>query len=306
MPRKISFRLPATTANLGSGFDTLGLALSLYNTFEISEVVSEQKYICNIEGEGASELNDPLDNLVIQSYIKTCELWECPVSGFTLSCRNAIPLCRGLGSSSTAVVAGVLLANRLTGKNASEKELLRLMTLIEGHPDNVVPCYTGGMAVSCWNGEELRYVNLPSLPASFQIVAAIPTVRVKTHQARQALPQQVRFGDATFNLARVALLCASWATGHWENLSWGMDDRLHQPYRAQLFPGGEDLLKEIRARKDCFGVAISGSGPTVVAFVQGEARSVADSMENIFSSKGVASKALILSCSTEGAQLFDD
>ena len=209
----ITLRVPATSANLGSGFDAIGMAVSLYNIFKVMELLPEKEYKIEAHGEGAKELSDPEANLVIKAYEDACKRWGVKGPGFFLWCHNIIPLCRGLGSSAGAVVAGVLIAKHLTGYEADESELLTVMTLIEGHPDNVAPCFLGGMAVSCWDGENLRYVSLPALPPEVLCVVAVPDERVKTSDARKALPKQVPFEDAVFNLGRAALLTAAWATG---------------------------------------------------------------------------------------------
>lgn len=299
----LSIRVPATSANLGAGFDTLGMALSLYNVFRVTRLLREDNFSCDVIGEGYRELGDARSNMLIRSYLRACNAWQVPPKGFALECHNVIPLCRGLGSSSTAVVAGVVLADALSGRGTDEAELLRMMTLIEGHPDNVAPCYLGGMAVSCWNGSELRYVKLPPLPENVHVVAAVPDVQVRTHDARKALPREVRFGDAVFNLGRAALLCAAWATGQWEHLAWGMDDRLHQQYRSRLFPGGEVILDRIRKIPECLAAAISGSGPTVVAIVRDAPGSVASAMCRTFSEHGVASQFFVLKGCAGGCKI---
>ena len=214
----ITLRVPATSANLGSGFDTIGMAVSLYNIFKVTELLPEGEYKVEALGEGARELSSPKANLVVKAYEETCERWNVKGPGFALWCHNIIPLCRGLGSSAGAVVAGVLIAKYLTGYDADDDELLRAMTMIEGHPDNVAPCFLGGMVVSCWDGKELRYVNLPPLPPEVLCVVAVPDERVKTSDARNALPKEVPFGDAVFNVGRAALLTAAWATGKWDYL----------------------------------------------------------------------------------------
>jgi homoserine kinase len=300
----VSVRAPATSANLGAGFDALGMALSLYNIFSVRELLPEGVFTCDVVGEGARELGNLKnirENMVIESYLRACENWGVKPVGFALECHNVIPLCRGLGSSSSAVVAGVLLADTLSGAKKKESELLRVMTSIEGHPDNVAPCFLGGMTVSCWDGQELRYVKLPPLPEDMHVVAAVPDVQVRTHDARKALPKEVPFGDAVFNLGRAALLCAAWATGRWEHLAWGMADRLHQPYRSRLFPGGEVIMDRVRDIPGCLGVAISGSGPTVAALVRGGPGKVAETMCRTFSEHGVASQFFVLRGTSSGS-----
>jgi homoserine kinase len=279
------------------------MALSLYNVFSVTELLPMGEFRSEVLGEGARELTDVASNLVVQSYNTACETWGAKGRGFCLSSHNVIPLCRGLGSSAGAVVAGVLIADSLCGAGASEAELLRLMTTIEGHPDNVAPCYLGGMTVSAWDGRELRYVRFPSLPDDMHVVVAVPDVRVKTKDARNALPDRVEFGDAVFNLGRAALLTAAWATGRWDLLSWGMDDRLHQQYRARLFPGGEVIMDRVRRIPGCLGVAISGSGPSVIALVRGKPRRVAEAMCATFSEHGVDSLFFVLEGNADGARV---
>ena len=297
-----SLRVPATSANMGSGFDTLGMALTLYNLFNVTELLPEGEFSCDVAGDGMDELKDMKDNMLVQSYLRACREWGLPPRGFALESCNAVPFCRGLGSSSTAVVAGVVLADLISERETPEAELLRVMTLIEGHPDNVVPCFVGGMTVSCWDGENLRYVRLPALPDDLYVVAAVPDFQVLTEDARRILPKSVPFKDAVFNVSRAALLCAAWSTGRWDLLRVGMEDRLHQPHRAKLFPGGEEILTEIRAHPDCIATAISGSGPTMIAIVKGPAGKLGSAMCRIFSKGDVASHFFVLNCAQKGAQ----
>lgn len=299
----VRVRVPATSANLGAGFDTLGMALSLYNVFCVTEKLAPGEFRSDVIGEGARDLTDAKSNMVIRSYLRACETWGVEGQGFEICSHNVIPLCRGLGSSAGAVVAGVLIADTLNNVGASEAELLRVMTTIEGHPDNVAPCYLGGMTVSAWDGKDLRYVRLPSLPADMHVVVAVPDVKVRTSDARDALPDKVDFEDAVFNLGRAALLTAAWATGKWDLLSWGMDDRLHQQYRAKLFPGGEVIMDRVREIPGCLGVAISGSGPSVIALVKGRPRKVAETMCNTFSEHGVDSLFFVLEGNADGARV---
>lgn len=302
----ITLRVPATSANLGSGFDTIGMAVSLYNIFKVMELLPENEYRIEAHGEGAKELSDPSANLVVRAYEEACKRWGVKGPGLSLWCHNIIPLCRGLGSSAGAVVAGVLIAKHLTCHDAGEEELLRTMTMIEGHPDNVAPCFLGGMVVSCWDGDDLRYVRLPALPPEVLCVVAVPDERVKTSDARKALPKQVPFEDAVFNLGRAALLTAAWATGKWEYLKWGMDDRLHQQYRSKLFSGGGVIFSRVRDLPECLSVAISGSGPSVIALVNGPTQRVAEAMCKTFTEHGVRSQFFVLDSSAHGPQVAVD
>ena len=298
----IRLKVPATTANLGSGFDTLGMALNLYNIFTVTELLPAGEYRSEIWGEGVDLLKDARKNMLVTSYLKACDEWHIPPQGFAFESCNAVPLNRGLGSSSTAVVAGVMIADILSGRKNSEAELLRVMTKIEGHPDNVVPCCIGGMTVSCWDGESLRYVRLPALPEDLNVIAAVPDFEVRTEEARKILPESVPFRDAVFNVSHASILCAAWAMGRWDLLRVGMEDRLHQAHRAKLFPGetGEKFFSEIANHPDCVATAISGSGPTMIAIVRGKAAKLSEAMCRIFTEGGAGSHFFVLNCSSSG------
>ena len=300
----IRIRVPATSANLGAGFDTLGMALSLYNVVTIKRFMPPGEFLSVATGEGAKELSNWKSNLIIDSYLEACLAWRIKEpKGFEIHSDNAIPLCRGLGSSASAVVSGVLIAREIYGIEASESDLLHIMTRIEGHPDNVAPCFLGGMTVGCWDGNDLRYIRLPSLPADMYVVVAVPDFNVKTTDARKSLPEMVNFSDAVFNLGRSALMAAAWATGQWDMLSWGMDDRLHQQYRSKLFPGGEVIMDRVRAIPGCLGVAISGSGPSVLALSLGKPREIAETMCRTFSDHGIKSLFFVLEGNAVGAKI---
>jgi homoserine kinase len=296
-------RVPASSANLGSGFDTVGMALSLYNFFDVVEILPPGQYSVDVIGEGAGDERLASRNGVVESYERACREWGIEPPGLRLRTMNAIPLKRGLGSSSSAIVGGVTIANEFREKPLSREELLPLMTAMEGHPDNVVPCCLGGMVVSCWDGSDLKFVRMPPLPEDMAAVVAVPAVELSTEDARRALPYHVPMKDAVYNLSRAALLAASWATGNWENLPWAMDDRLHQPFRARLFPGGEEILDEARRIPQCSGVAISGAGPSILAFAREEAGRVAELMCSIFTRSGVRSRFFVLSEDSGGVSV---
>jgi len=302
----IVVRTPATSANLGSGFDAMGMALSLHNIFKVTEILPKGEYKIEAHGEGARELRNPENNLVIKAYETACKMWNAECPGFTMWCHNIIPLCRGLGSSSGAVVSGILIAKEISGYDVEESELLRIMTEMEGHPDNAVPCYLGGMVVSCWDKKELHYVKLPSLPSDLQCVVAVPDERVSTENARHALPKQVNFEDAVFNLGRSAFLAAAWGAGKWEFLPWGMDDRIHQPYRTKLFSGGNEIFDRVKELPECIAVAISGSGSSIIAIVRGAVQRVAQTMCSTFMEHGVTSQFFVLEGTDRGTTVKVD
>ncbi len=300
----IEIRTPATSANLGSGFDTLGLALTLYNIFIIKDVDIKQTRL-EIYGEGEIELPRDESNLFIKSMQHIFKLYGKKMPKVHAVIHNAIPLNRGLGSSATAVVAGVCAANELLGRPFSKDELINEAVNIEGHPDNVVPCLTGGLAVSCITEEGVKYVNI-NFPENISIVVAVPDIKISTAEARKALPEEVSLKDAIYNLSRVSLLTASLATGKLENLPWAMEDKLHQPFRLKLFKGGNEIIKEIRKLDNCLGVAISGSGPSMLAFTKGNPHLVAKKMCVLFNEHGIKSRFFVLEPDNDGVIIKRD
>jgi homoserine kinase len=257
-------RAPATSANLGPGFDALGLALACHD--EVMARVTAGGITVDVAGEGAGELPTDASHLVVRSMQAVFdELGEQP-AGLELRCVNRIPQARGLGSSSSAIVAGVLAARALVVDGAarmSDDAVLRLVSRIEGHPDNVAPCLLGGFTIAWTQDDGARAVRTDPAPG-VRPVLFIPSERGLTEVARAALPDSVPHGDAAFNAGRAALLAHA-LTKAPELLFPATEDRLHQPYRASGAPASAALVAELRAA----GVAavISGAGPSVLAFV---------------------------------------
>jgi len=252
-------RVPATSANLGPGFDALGLALSLYD--EVTACLTDEPTQVRIEGEGAGELPTDDSHLVVKAMRETLsEIGEKTV-GIRLGCVNRIPQARGLGSSSAAIVAGVTLANALTGARLSRQDELRIAARLEGHPDNVAPCLLGGFTVAWMSGAVARAVSLRPHP-QVRPALLVPANRGLTEQARAALPSTVPHADAAFNAGRSALLVHA-LTVDPELLFEATEDRLHQDYRAAAMPSSAEMVRLLRS----VGVAavISGAGPSVLA-----------------------------------------
>jgi len=295
--------VPASSANIGSGFDSFGVALSLYNRYQVVGLLPPDTYEVEVVGEGGRSLAKPEDNLLIRSFRATLAKFDIPPVGLKLKTYNAIPLSRGLGSSASAIVGGVMLANAVGMLSLQREKLLSLMVELEGHPDNVVPCCIGGFVISAWDGKEVKYVKLPAFEEKIKVVVAVPDVTVDTKMAREVLPKSVSLQDAVFNLSRAALLAASWVTGKLENLPWAMEDKLHQPYRAKLFPGGEEILDRVKSVPGCLGAAISGSGPSVLAFVKGNPTRTAKEMCSVFTERGIRSRFFVLDVDQKGARI---
>lgn len=256
---KLVARVPATSANLGPGFDCLGLALGLHN-----EVTLEMgaPFDVEIEGEGSAELARDRSNLIYRSMQRVAESQGSELPEFSLRCINRIPLERGLGSSSAAVVAGMVLADRLTGARLSDDELLDLAVDVEGHADNVAPALRGGFTLAYDDGG-WRAESLP-LSESIRPVVLVPlTERMPTAEARRVLPDQVAREDAVFNASRAALVVVALG-GRPELLFSALDDRLHQPVRLPLVPRAHEVFSRLRGLD--VPVCLSGAGPSLIAF----------------------------------------
>jgi homoserine kinase len=255
----VTVRTPATSANLGPGYDCLGLALSLFD--EVTGWVTDGGVEVEISGEGAGELPTDERHLIVRTMRQTFDELGAPQPGLALRCLNRIPQARGLGSSSAAIVAGVKLANVLAGEPLGSADEVRLAGRIEGHPDNIAPCLLGGFTIAWISGGQAQAVSLP-VAAGVQPTVFVPAVRGLTAQARAALPGTVPHHDAAFNAGRSALLVHA-LTSAPELLFAATEDRLHQDYRAPGMPGTAELLRRLRAA----GVAavVSGAGPSVLA-----------------------------------------
>lgn len=296
----IEVRVPATTANLGPGFDCLGLALGLYNTVEVGAADSGLRI--HVEGEGCDLIPADTSNLVYRAIVALFEYVGEPLSGLHIRLSNAIPLMSGLGSSSAAIVGGLVAANAFLGGPLSKDEVLALAVDIEGHPDNVAPALLGGLVVVVNGGEGpiYRQIAIPTL----DVIVAVPDFQLATTEARAALPAQVPFADAVYNVGRTALVIQGLSQADYDLLAYAMDDRLHQPYRTPLVPGLADVFETAR-RAGAAGVALSGAGPSVVAFAPGHYEAIAEAMRGAFARHGLGAQALVLQTTTSGAQVID-
>jgi len=293
---RVHVRVPATSANLGPGFDTLGLALALHN-----EVVAEEGegVIVTIEGEGADRLARDADNVVARGVRLAYEAAGRVFKGAALGCVNRIPTARGLGSSAAAWVGGLVAGNALLGGPLSKDALLGLAARAEGHPDNVAAAIFGGLTVSCTTVEGVTAVTLP-VPRALAWVVLVPEVTSATAEARALLPLSVPREDAVFNVQRVALLLASLQTAQSPALTTALEDRLHQPYRLKLFPWMPAVVTAARLA-GALGCVFSGAGPALLAVVAGNGTGVARAMEDALRTAGVEGTARAFDVDSAGA-----
>jgi homoserine kinase len=296
---RVHVRVPATSANLGPGFDALGLALALYNEVEMSDA---DAVTVAVAGEGAGQLPTDADNVVARGVRLAFEAAGRPFKGVAIRCTNGIPPARGLGSSAAAWVAGLVGGNALAGGSLTTDALLTLATRAEGHPDNVAAALLGGLTVSCPGVDSsVTAISLP-VPDDLAWVVLVPAMTSSTAEARAVLPATVPRADAVFNVQRVALLLAALQTGRGAALVAALDDRLHQPYRRALFPW-MPAVSDAARRAGALGCVLSGAGPSLLALVAGDGAPVADAMEKALRAAGVAGRARAYAIDTAGATL---
>lgn len=260
----IKIKVPATSANLGSGFDSLGLALDMYN-----EVYMEEADEISIMTLDKTKIPCDQNNLIYASAKILYEECGKKIPGMRIKQLNNIPMSRGLGSSSACIIAGLLGANRFLGNPLDKHDLINLAAKIEGHPDNTTPALTGGLVASAIDAGKVYSVTVPvSKGISFAVM--IPPFELKTELARKALPDKYTRQDAVFNLSRSALMTASLFSGSMENLRVAVSDKIHQPYRFSLIKGA-DYVFRISYELGSFGTYISGAGPTIISIVDQKA-----------------------------------
>src|SRR5258705_1890753 len=292
---RVRVRVPATSANLGPGFDVLGLALALHNGIGAEEAA---RVSVAIEGEGAGRLETGARNVVARAVRMAFEAAGRPFRGVALRCVNRIPPSRGLGSSAAAWMGGLVAGNAMAGGGLSRDTLLELATRAEGHPDNVAAALLGGLTVSCKTGERVVALSLP-VPPAIRWVGLIPEIEGSTKEARAVLPDSVSRADAVFNLQRMGLLLGALSAGRLDLLPDALDDRLHQPQRWGLFPWLPAAVVAARGAGAVGGV-LSGAGPSLPAPVAGPGDAVASAMEAALRASGIASRAVTLSVDVAG------
>ena len=294
MKKSVTVRVPATTANLGPGFDSFGCALALYNVITFT---LEGNRLCF---DGCDEEFCNEQNLAVQAYDAVCGRLGVPrEAGLKISIRAAIPVSRGLGSSAALLAAGATAADVLHGGSLDRNELLTLCTAIEGHPDNLAPAFFGGLTASMLENGRPDTVRCPVHP-EIGFVAVIPDFPLSTHIARSVLPQSVAYADAVYNLSHAVILMKALEQGNAALIARALRDRLHQPYREKLIPHYAEA-KTAALRQGAISYCISGAGPTQLALVSGDARGFAARLQKEIAAFAPGWHVLALSVDNSGA-----
>lgn len=299
----ITFKIPATSANIGSGFDSVGLALNLYNEIHIYENDNSKKIEFEIFGEGENEISKK-DNMIYSAMkLVFKKLKSKPNKGYIIKCINRIPLSRGLGSSSAAIIGGLLCSNFILGNKLKiEKDILNMAVQIEGHPDNVAPAILGGIVSGVVKKEEdFKYIKIKP-PKNLKAIVSIPDFYLSTEIARNILPKEITRKDAIFNISRAALLTSALFSNRLDLLEIATEDKIHQDYRAKFIPNLNQLFKETK-KAGAYSVTISGAGSSILALTKDDKNiieKVSKAMHSSFKKKNINSIIKVLNIPTKG------
>jgi homoserine kinase len=300
---KILVKVPATTANLGPGFDALGLALDLWNQAEFTPT-NDKQISLKIEGEGKDKLPTGANNAIVEAALQVYKLAGKPCSGMQIHCTNRVPLGSGLGSSSAALLTGMLGANAMLGEPFSREEILKLAIETEGHPDNVAPAMLGGLVASIIHESHVvsLRLTLTGQQKPIHITVVLPDFDFPTKQARAILPKQIERRDAIYNISRAVIVTEAFRLGDLDMLGEAMTDKLHQPYRIPLIPGAQAAMEAIKWA-GASAVALSGAGPSLIAFSSKRERAIGEAGKRAFAQAGLDSRVFKLKLSRKGAQV---
>ncbi len=299
----IIVRVPATSAHLGPGFDSLGIALDLWNEAEFIPT-NDKKISLRIEGEGKDKLPTGASNAIVDAALQVYNLAGKPYHGMQIHCLNRVPLSSGLGSSSAALLTGMLGANAMIGEPFSREEILRLAIETEGHPDNVAPAMLGGLVASIIHESHVvsLRLTLTDQRAPIHMTVVFPDFDFPTKQARAILPKQIELKDAIYNISRAVIITEAFRLGDLSMLHEAMDDKLHQPYRIPLIPGAQAALDAAK-QAGAAAVALSGAGPSLIAFSSKPDPVIGEAMQRAFESAGLPARIFQLKMSDHGAEV---
>lgn len=293
--------VPATTANLGPGFDCIGAALTLYNEFRFTRDANTQGLKISVTGAEAQRVDTGAENLVYQAFEKFYQHIGQTVPPVEIEIKLGVPLARGLGSSATAIVGGLVGANQLAGEPLEAVEVMNLAIAMEGHPDNVVPAMLGGCRLAASSLTKAWEICEIGWHPEIVAVVAIPDFELSTSEARSVLPTQYSRADTIFNIAHLGLLLRGLETGNQDWLSAALQDKIHQPYRQALIAGYE-AVQVAAVRAGAYGMVISGAGPTLLVLAHSsQAAAVAEVMESAWKNAGITAKVRSLALDTQGA-----
>lgn len=292
----VEVRVPASSANVGPGYDSFGIALTMYNSIRVSETDCGL-YIKNINSTEFIPQNK--NNLIYRSVVRAFDEVGYSVKGLRITQKSEIPMTRGLGSSSACIVGGLIAGNILSGRRLSSQRIFELANELEGHPDNVAPALFGGFCVSCADNEGLFRKTI-RLKNDIRLVAMIPKYFVATKRSRELIPEKISTGDASFNIAHSAALAVSLAVGDYRDLKIYSRDRIHQQYRKSVVEDLEAIIEK-SVELGAMAAYLSGSGPTVIALIKSDDNHFIKNIKSYFTEKNIQRDCVLLSCDNTGA-----
>lgn len=299
----VKVRVPATSANIGPGFDSMGIALGLYN-YVTAEETDEPGLKIDILDDSRNFLPCDESNLIYRAMKQTFDMVKYTPKGLRLELENNIMVTRGLGSSSAGIIGGIVAANVLSGSKLSVNQQLRLAADIEGHPDNVTPALIGGFTVNVETRHTIRYVKTELKEEDLRFAALVPGFFLQTKKSRGVLPRSVSLDDAVYNTGHSALLTASLISGKYENIRTAVGDKLHQNYRKRLIPHMDKLFR-LCYDNGALGVYLSGAGPTIIAIIKSDNKAFGCNISRVLSGKFKDWKLHILKPDNDGATVIE-
>ncbi len=292
----IRVKVPASSANMGAGFDTLGIALNLYSVLEVSERESGLEIITFSNG---GTVHNDKTNLVYRAMERVFNETDYHPNGLYIKQDSKIPMTRGLGSSSACIVGGMLAANVMSGRTMSYNDILHLASEMEGHPDNIGPALYGGLCVSANIGRR-TVVKSTKLINNLKFAVMVPDFFVATKRSRGALPEFVSINHAAANISSSLMLYYSLVSGDFSELRYGVCDKLHQPYRKRYIDGFDDIFKKTY-ENGALATYLSGSGPTIMSIIDGSNTAFTEKMEKFFRANSHKWRCMLLECDNVGS-----
>lgn len=293
----IRVRVPATSANMGPGFDAMGVALNLYNEYAFEEIENGLEFF-GIEEEFCNK-----ENVIYKSMIESFKKGNYKIKGLRISIlKNEIPISRGLGSSSSCIIGGIIGANEIMGQKLSKEELLELAVSIEGHPDNVAPALLGGIVIAIGAKGKIIYDKV-RVKDDLEFVPIIPDFKLSTEKARAVLPSKIYLKDGVYNVGRVALMVTALNNGNYNLLKFACDDRFHEIYRGNLIKGF-DIIKKESYNNGALASFLSGAGPTIMTIIN-KKNSFSNKMREVLNREGLNYSILNLSIDNKGAVVIE-
>ncbi|MCP4726687.1 MAG: homoserine kinase [bacterium] len=296
----IEVRIPASNSNLGAGFDVIGLALKLYLKVRIEKTEKNVREVV-FRGEGSGIINNK-NNYIIKTLEKVLKKNNITGYGYKITVDNEIPVKAGLGSSGTAIIAGVIAADHIGSLKMQMNDILTEAVMIEGHPDNITPSLMGGMTASMITDPGDVIYHKIKFPGDIKILAVTPEFNVSTKKAREVLPDNYKLEDATFNMQRTAMFLETFRTKKYGMIPHLFQDRIHQEYRAPLIPGLAEILK-MKTDSTFLGVFLSGAGPTIGAFVKDDPEKYGKKIVSIFNKMNINAEMKILKADNRGTMI---